>query len=296
MARDFYDVLGVNRNASQDDIKKSYRRLAKKYHPDSNPDDPSAETKFKELNEAYEVLQNPDTRAQYDRFGQNFQQYQQAGGPNGQGFYTTVDFEDIAQSPFGDLFESVFGGFGRGASGRNRAETMLRMDGRDIEQPVIISLREAYEGTTRIITKEGRKLKVNIPRGATDGTKVRLSGEGEPGVNGGNSGNLLLIVQIQPDSQFQRDGDDLQIDIEVDMFTAMLGGEIEVPTMERPVRLKIPAGTQSGRKFRLTGKGMPIMRKKGQHGNLYARVQISVPESLTSEQRKLVEKLRDTFA
>ena len=156
-----------------------------------------------------------------------------------------------------------------------------------------ITLNEAYTGATRLITKGDRSVRVNIPQGATDGTKVRLSGEGEPGVNGGKPGDLYLIIAVDPHPQFTREGDDLITDIRVDMFTAMLGGEVEVPTLGRPVRLKIPAGTQSGRKFRLPGKGMPKLRKTDEYGDLYARVLITVPENLTDAQRSLVESLRE---
>jgi curved DNA-binding protein len=169
------------------------------------------------------------------------------------------------------------------------------MPGRDIEQAVSIHLHEAYTGTTRLITKGGRTIRVNIPAGATDGTRVRLAGEGEPGEGGGAPGNLYLVVKVEPHPQFEREGDDLQVDVRVDMFTAMLGGEIEVPTLSRPVRLKIPAATQSGRKFRLSGKGMPILRQPDHFGDLYARILISVPEQLNDQQRALVEKLRAMF-
>jgi curved DNA-binding protein len=175
-----------------------------------------------------------------------------------------------------------------GFGGRGRA------GGQDIEQPVKISLQEAYTGATRLITKGDRKLKVNIPAGATDGTRVRLSGEGSPGL-GGKAGDLYLIVEIEPDNIFERDEDNLNVEVKVDMFTALLGGEAEVPTLERPVKLRIPAGTQSGRKFRLSGKGMPIKSKSGEFGDLFARILITIPSSLTSEQRELVERLRDSL-
>ncbi len=287
MATDYYDALGVNKNASEKEIKKAYRRLAKKHHPDANPDNPGAEARFKEINEAHEVLSDPEKRAQYDRFGQTF-----GTGGNSQGY---GNMGDIPFTDLSDFFESVMGGFGgRGRPGRRGRQRSMRMDGQDIQQAIRISLREAYEGATRIITKGGRKLKVNIPAGAANGTKVRLSGEGEAGM-GGRPGNLYLIVEVSEDTTFERKGDDLYTDIEVDTFTAMLGGEIEVPTMGRAIRLKIPASTQSGKKFRISGKGMPIMRKRGQFGDLYARALITVPENLTPEQRHMIEELRAAF-
>jgi curved DNA-binding protein len=210
-----------------------------------------------------------------------------------------VDFGD-----FSDIFESLFGGAsGRRRGGRTQTRASpfgsggvgFRMDGEDLTQTVPITLQEAYTGTTRLITKGDRTLRANIPAGAMTGTKVRLSGEGSPGLNGGKAGDLYLIVEVQPDSQFERDGDDLTAEVKVDMFTALLGGEVEVPTLGRPVKLKIPASTQSGRKFRLAGKGMPVLRQADKHGDLYARILITIPNHLTPEQRAAVEKLREMF-
>lgn len=297
MARDYYDILGVNRSADEKEIKQAYRKLAKQYHPDTNPDNPGAADKFKEINEAYEVLSDSDKRAQYDRFGPNFRQYQNMGGNpygGGAGF-------DPSDNPFGDLFESLFnnsGGRGRRGSGGVRFDYgpfNTDMNGRDIEHTVTITLHEAYQGTTRLITKEGRRVSVNIPAGAATGTKVRLAGEGTPGQGTGRPGDLYLIVDVQSDGQFERDGDDLYVDVPVDAFTAMLGGSVEVPTMERPLKVKIPAGTQSGRKLRLTGKGMPNLKDKSKIGDLYARIQLTVPRTLTDEQRQLAEQLRDSL-
>ncbi|MEM6284024.1 MAG: J domain-containing protein [Chloroflexota bacterium] len=299
MAKDYYDVLGVKKDADDREIKRAFRKLAKQYHPDANPDDPTAADKFKDLNEAYEVLSDPDKRQQYDRFGPNFQQYANMGGnPYGRG--TRVDFENIGDSPFGDIFDSFFGGGARGNGRRGSGNTRFdygpfNTKGRDIEHNVTITLREAYDGTTRLITKDGRRVTVNIPAGAATGTKVRLSGEGEPGSGGGENGDLYLIIDVEDDSMFERDGDNLYVDVSVDMFTAMLGGEVEVQTMDRPVRVKIPAGTQSGRKLRLSGKGMPVLKKQDKFGNLYARVLITVPTNLTDEQRDMAAALRDEF-
>lgn len=297
--KDYYQILGVNKNATEKEIKQAYRKLAKKYHPDANPDDPSAESRFKEIGEAYEALSDSEKRAMYDRFGttnpQNF-----AGAPGG--FYTNTEG---GESAFSDIFESLFGGRNRGSgrgSGFSRTQEVPtgfggrgRAEGQDIEQPVKISLQEAFTGATRLITKGDRKLKVNIPAGATTGTKVRLSGEGSPGL-GGKAGDLYLIVEVEADNTFERDDDDLQVEVKVDMFTALLGGEAEVPTLERPVKLRIPAGTQSGRKFRLSGKGMPLKGKSGEFGDLYARVLITIPTNLTAEQRESVERLRDSLS
>lgn len=302
MAKDYYETLGVGRSANEKEIKQAFRKLAKKYHPDANPNDPGAEQKFKEINEAYEVLSDADKRAKYDRFGAGFEQmggFGGNGGPAGGGYTTNVDMGDVS-----DIFEQIFGGRGRSAGNTRRSggfgfggfgQQEVATQGRDIEQPVSISLQEAYSGATRLITKGDRTVRVNIPAGATNGTKVRLAGEGEPGIGGGAAGDLYLIVQVEPDPQFERHGDDLTTEVKVDMFTAILGGEVDVPTLGRPIRLKVPAGTQSGRKFRLGGKGMPLLREKDKHGDLYARVLVTVPEKLNDEQRALVDELRQSL-
>lgn len=295
MPKDYYKILGVNKDASGKDIKKAYRKLAKQYHPDANPNNPGAEARFKEINEAYEVLGDDQKRAQYDRLGPNFadfSRFQDAGGNPYANSYSNVDMNDSA---FGDIFESLFGGMGRGAAPRGGRSAGFNVPGRDLEHEVSISLREAYEGATRFITKGDRRIKVTIPRGATNGTKVRLTGEGEPGMGAARPGDLYLVVTVEPDSQYERSGDDLTTEVKVDMFTALLGGEITVPTLGGPVNLKIPPGTQSGTKFRISGKGMPSLRKPAEFGSLYARVLITVPKNLTEHQRELVNQLKQTI-
>lgn len=291
MAKDYYKTLGVSKNADEKEIKKAYRKLAKQYHPDANPNNPAAEAKFKEVNEAYEVLSDEDKRAKYDRFGPDFAKYQPppgyAGGYPGAGGNVYTDFDGSGVN-FDDLLKNIFGGFSGGGARTSQAT----IKGRDLEYPVKISLREAYEGATRHITNGTRRIKADIPAGVTDGTKVRLAGEGEPGPGG--PGDLYLVIEIEPDSKFERKGHDLYTDVKVDMFAALLGGEVEVPTLSRTVKLNIPAGTQSGQRFRLSGKGMPIARQKGEYGDLYARMLITVPTGLNDDQRRLVEQLRAT--
>ena len=308
MAKDYYKTLGVSRSATEKELKQAYRKLAKKYHPDANPDNPNAEAKFKEINEAYEVLSDKEKRETYDRFGtvnpQQVPPWGAGAAPNGNGQYTytgsNVDFGDL-----GDIFGSLFGRRG-GAGGAVDPRTSnvgspfgsasaRPQRGQDIEQKVGISLQEAYDGATRLITKGDRTVRVNIPAGAKTGTKVRLAGEGDAGYGSGQPGDLYLIVDVEPDSRFERDGDDLSVEVKLDMFTALLGGDVEVPTMGRPIKLKIPAGTQSGRKFRLGKKGMPVLNQTDKFGDLYARILVTVPESLNPEQRELVEQLKATF-
>ncbi|MDE2638550.1 MAG: J domain-containing protein [Chloroflexota bacterium] len=281
MSRDYYDVLGVARNADDDEIKRAFRQKAKQYHPDANPDSPTAEARFKEVSEAYEVLGDDEKRSAYDRFGENWQQYQ---GFNGQHPYAG----GAEAADFSDIFESFFGG------GYQRGGAFPRA-GQDIEQALTISLREAYEGTQRIVSKGGRDITVQIPRGAATGTKVRLAGEGRPGSNGGPAGHLYLVVDVSPDPQFERQGDDLLVDVKVDAFTAMLSGQVNVPTLDRPLRLTIPPGAQPGQKLRLGGKGMPKLRQDGAFGDLLARLVITVPATLDAAQRDLAERLRASF-
>lgn len=297
MAKDYYDILGVNRSASEAELKKAYRKKAKQYHPDANPDNPTAEARFKEVNEAYEVLKDSEKRAQYDRFGENWKNYQGFSQQGGNPYASGAGFNQGAYADMSDMFETIFGSGGRRRGGGGfRTNVNFQRPGDDIEQPIYISLQEAYEGTKRIITKNGREINVNIPRGATTGTKVRLSGEGHPGTGGASSGNLYLVVNVADDPNFERKDDDLYVDVKVDVFTAMLGGEVEVPTMTRPVKMKIKPGTQSGQKLRLTGKGMPKLRGKNDFGNLYARIMITVPEKLNAEQKQQVEALRQSMS
>jgi curved DNA-binding protein len=323
--KDYYDILGVSEDAGQDKIRQAFRRLARKHHPDVNPDDPQAEERFKEINEAYEVLSDPEKRQKYDRLGANWQSYQQAGGRPG-GFDwgqwtseagpqrvhvrqgTPEDLEDLfgGGSPFSDFFTQIFGGMGGavpgGAAQRGPAGAGARPGGfnyqtrprrgRDYEQEVDISLGEAYAGTTRIFQKDGRRLEVKIPPGARTGTRVRVAGEGGVGTAGGQSGDLYLRVDVRPDDQFEREGDDLRTDVSVDLYTAVLGGEATVPTMNGSVMLTIPPGTQNGQVFRLRGKGMPKLRSPQEHGDLYAEVNVRLPTDLTPRQRELFEELR----
>lgn len=303
MAQDYYETLGVGRRASDDEIKQAYRRLAKTCHPDANPNDPHAETRFKQINEAYEVLGNAKKRAQYDRVIAGFSPYDGAARPDGS---TNVDFSDFA-----DVLDSIFG-FGKPGgpspsarrSRRQGTQTRSRVwspedgagaHGRDLEHDVRITLQEAYTGTVRNVTVDGRTLRVNIPAGAKTGTRVRVAGQGENGFGGLAAGDLHLVVQVDNDSRFTRDGDDLHADLRIDLFAALLGGSVDVPTLGRTLKLKIPAGSQSGRKMRLSGQGMPRLHATGQYGDLYVRLLITVPEHLTDDQRRLVEQLRDSL-
>jgi curved DNA-binding protein len=309
--KDYYEILGVSRDADEKEIKSAFRRLARQHHPDVNPGDSEAEERFKEVNEAYEVLSDPEKRRKYDQLGTDWSRWQQAGGrpgdydwsrwtagaPGGERVHvrygTPEDLEDLfgGASPFSDFFSQIFGGM-RGAKPGGFEYQVRPQRGQDFEQEVEISLREAYQGTTRILEKDGRRLEVKIPAGAHTSTRVRMAGEGGPGAAGGDAGDLYLRVRVMPDPQFKREGDDLHVTVPVELYTAILGGKVQVPTLNGPVMLTVPAGTQNGRVFRLRGKGMPRLRRPEQHGDLYAKVDIRLPSDLTPRQRELFEELR----
>jgi curved DNA-binding protein len=316
--KDYYKILGVDKNATEKEIKSAFRKLAREYHPDVNPDDPQAETRFKEINEAYEVLSDSEKRAKYDRLGADWQRWQRAGGhpsdfdwgrwTTGPGservhvrYGTPEDLEDLfgAAGPFSDFFTSIFGGLGGGArrrggfGGFEDYEFQARpRRGQDLEQEVEISLAEAYRGTTRLLTKDGRRLEVKIPPGSKMGTRVRVRGEGSGGVAGGQAGDLYLKVKVARDPRFERKGDDLHVTVPADLYTAVLGGEVPVSTLSGEVKLKIPPGSQNGQIFRLRGKGMPKLRRPTEYGDLYVRLDVRLPTKLTPEQRELFEQLR----
>lgn len=289
--KDYYKVLGVERGADEQEIKRAYRQLALKYHPDKNPD---SEEHFKEINEAYEVLGDTEKRSKYDRLGSSYRNWERAGRTPGgfdwsqwqtggaSGVRVEVgDFGDLfGDGGFSDFFNAIFG---MGAQRRVRAR------GRDLEQPITISLAEAYSGTSRHYSRNGRKLEVDIPPGADTGTRVRVSGKGEQGA--GKPGDLYLKVRVQSMPGMVRKGDNLHVDVSSDLYSAVLGGEIEVQTFAGAVLLKIPAGSQPDQIFRLRGKGMPKLRNPSQHGDLYAKLKIRLPKKLKKEERRLFEEL-----
>lgn len=323
--KDYYKILGVARGAGADDIKKAFRKLARKYHPDVNPGDKKAEEKFKEINEAYEVLSDPDKRHKYDTLGPN---WHDQFGPNFSGSSSRRAYNfngrgmpfDTDGSNFSDFFETLFGRSGAGAT-RSTRDDLRRRAGDNIEQPVEVSLQEAYVGGARTfniqstevcticqgtgeignktctnckgqgIIPRNKRIQVKIPPGVENGSKIRVAGEGQPGIGGGPRGDLFLVISVKPDPMFERKGDDLYADIDVELVTAMLGGQVSVPLPdERKLLLTIPPETQNGRTFRLAGKGMPRLRGEGS-GNLFARVKVLLPTQLSSEERELFERL-----
>jgi DnaJ-class molecular chaperone len=317
--KDYYATLGVGKTATEKEIKQAFRKLARKHHPDVNPGDKVAEAKFKEINEAYEVLGDPAKRKKYDELGANWRAYEQAertGGPNpfagqwnvnvggGQGGFRTMTQEEMEemfgdQNPFSDFFTTFFGGGFGGAESAARGGTRGRSrtrKGRDVEHEIELSLEDAYHGTMRRLSLKHdghtRTVDVRIPAGVGDGSRVRISGEGEPGTGGAASGDLYLRVRLAPHPLFERKGRDVYVKVPLPVTTAALGGEVEVPTIAgKAVRLRIPALTQNGQVFRLKGYGMPTVNKNEDKGDAYARVEAQLPTQLTPEERSHYEAL-----
>ena len=324
--KDYYATLGVSKTASDKELKQAYRKLARKYHPDVNPGDKSAESRFKEINEAYEVLGDPEKRRKYDELGANWRMYEQAqeqgqpfpggfggvgGGPGeggtwtinmgGPGGYRTMTEDEMHEmfgneDPFSDFFRTFFGGGAAGEARGRQARAPRSQKGRDIEHEVELTLEEAYHGTMRRISIKqsghARSIDVRIPPGVKDGSRVRAAGEGETGANGGAAGDLFLRVRIKPHPVFERKGDDLYAKVPVPVTTAVLGGEAQVPTITGSLRLKVPETTQPGQIFRLKGHGMPLASKPDARGDLYATIDVQLPRALTKDQRQAWEQLQ----
>ncbi|HYL99258.1 MAG TPA: DnaJ C-terminal domain-containing protein [Blastocatellia bacterium] len=324
--RDYYEVLGVKRDASQDEIKRAYRKLARKFHPDVNPGDKSAEEKFKGLNEAYEVLSDPEKRTRYDELGENWKAGADFTPPQGwQSSGTTVhfgDFSDLfsgagAQTGFSDFFETLFGGGGRSQA---RGARGFAMRGQDVEADIELPLEDVDQGATRTITISGaetcpdcggtgvqkgkvcvnchgagallkpRSLEVNVPPGLRDGSTIRLSGQGQPGSGGGPPGDLFLHVKLLPHPLFTVvSDDDIQIELPVAPWEPALGAKVSVPTLDGPVEMTIPGGAQGGQRLRLRGQGLHTRR--GGRGDEYVKLKIVVPPRLTTKERESMEKL-----
>jgi curved DNA-binding protein len=306
--KDYYKVLGVERKATKEDIKRVYRKLALKYHPDRNPGNAQAEEKFKEINEAYQVLSDPEKRSRYDQLGESYTRWQQGGQPTG-GF----NWEDwFAQSPggggvrvdvgnlddmfgggFSEFFRRIFGGspdMGPMSGGRGIPQRRTRAEKPAYQQETGISLSEAFQGTIRRLEIDGRRLEVKIPPGARSGTKVRVA-NAVPADASGSMADLYLVIRVADDSRFERKGNDLHTELTIDLFTAVLGGEITVPTLAGNVVLTIPPGTQPGQSMRLTGRGMPNLNAPQNFGDLFVHIKVKIPRNLTPRQRELFQEL-----
>lgn len=302
--RDYYKVLGVEKSATADEIKSAYRKLARKYHPDVNPNDKESETKFKEVSEAYEVLGNPEKRKKYDTLGSNWRQHQQRGGRpedyNWQQWYgaqggaqgqTQYEFQgdinDFFQGGggggggFSDFFSSIFGG------GRRAAQPAR---GQDYEATAELTLEEAYNGAQRVLTVNNKTIRISIKPGIADGQKLKLSGKGGSGRSGAPNGDLYITIRIAPHARYERRGDDLYLTVAVDLYEALLGGETEVQTFGGTIKLRIPAEAQNGTMLRLKGLGMPRYGTK-ERGDLYAKLDVQLPKKLSDKERSLIREL-----
>ena len=313
---DYYKVLGVERNATQDDIKKAYRKMARKYHPDLNKDDPNAKDKFQEINEANEVLSDPEKRKKYDEYGEHWKHadefkaereaYQRAQERGGQSAYWySVNGDDFMggfggnahgfggnASGFSDFFEQLFG-HGASAGRSGRGYNMMSRGG-DIEAQMNLSLREAAVTHKQTFSVNGENLRITIPAGIADGQMIKLKGHGEKGSNGAPDGDLYITFQIAPDPEFKREGDDLFTDVDIDLYTAVLGGSVNVRTIDGMVKLKVNPGTQNDTKVRLRGKGFPVYKKEGTFGDLIVTYHVNIPTSLSEKQKELFTQLKNS--
>ena len=307
---DYYKVLGVERNASQDDIKKAYRKMARNYHPDLNKDDPNAKDKFQEINEANEVLSDPEKRKKYDEYGEHWKHadefkaereaYQRAQHSGGQSAYWySVNGDDFMggfgrgnASGFSDFFEQLFG-HGASAGRSGRGYNMMSRGG-DIEAQMNLSLREASVTHKQTFSVNGENLRITIPAGIADGQMIKLKGHGEKGSNGAPDGDLYITFQIAPDPDFKREGDDLFTDVDIDLYTAVLGGTVNVRTINGMVKLKVNPGTQNDTKVRLRGKGFPVYKKEGTFGDLIVTYHVDIPTALSEKQKELFTQLKNS--
>lgn len=308
--KDYYKILGVDKSASQDDIKKAFRKLAVKYHPDKNAGNKEAEEKFKEINEANEVLSDAGKRKKYDELGENWKYYQQAGGQSqdfdwsryanqgggGTRYYSGGDFsgfEGFGGGGFSDFFETLFGGggFSQGGGARRGGRRSASMRGEDMRAALSITLEEAYNGVEKLFTIDGQSIKLKIKPGIPDGQVLKLQGKGYAGSGGGAHGDLLLSITIEKDSRFERKGADLYKDINVDIVTAELGGKAEVKTFKGTVKVNIAKETDNGKTLRLPGMGMPVYGKESHFGDLYVKVNLTIRKNLSDKEEKLFKEL-----
>ena len=300
---DYYSVLGLPKTASDGDIKKAYRKLARKHHPDLNPSDEEAGKKFQQVNEANEVLSDPDKRKKYDQYGKDWQhaeqfeetrrQQQQQREQYAQGNPVGGDFsEGFGGADFSDFLSSMFGSEGSAGSGRrqsSRSQTQFR--GQDYQAELHLTLNETRTTHKQTMTVDGKNIRITVPAGIENGQKIKLAGYGSPGVNGGPAGDLYITFAIADDSRYKRMGNDLYVDEEIDLYTALLGGERVVETMDGKVKLTVPPETQMGAKVRLKGKGFPVYKQDDAFGDLYITWRVKLPINLTDEQKELFRQL-----
>lgn len=300
---DYYKILGIDKKSSADQIKKAYRKLARKYHPDVNPGDKQAEKKFKEINEANEVLSHPQNREKYDKYGENWkhgEEYEKAQQQQRQyqsqqgGSYSDFGGADFGEgADFSDFFQSMFGGGGGGFGQSSRGSASGKFKGQDVSAELNLHLRDAAKTHQQTFDINGKKVRITIPAGVADGQKIKLKGHGNPGVNGGPNGDLFITFNIKDDVHFKRNGDDLTSDVEIDFYTAILGGEVPIKTLDGSVNLKVKPETANGTKVRLKGKGFPVYKKEGEFGDLFVTYKIKIPTNLTAKEKELFQQLKD---
>ncbi len=288
---DYYKILGVNKNATQDEIKSAYRKLARKFHPDLNPDNKEAQTKFQQVNEANEVLSDPEKRKKYDKYGKDWKhaeefekqqsQRQQSSNFGGQQTYTG----DFGSGDFSDFFESMFGGRGE------RSSRSVKFRGEDFNAELHLNLSDVYNTHQQTLTVNGKKIRITIPAGVENGQVIKLKGHGGPGVNGGPAGDLYITFVITNNTKFKRAGNDLYLPVELDLYTAILGGDITIDTLNGKVKLKVNPETQNDTKIRLKGKGFPVYKKEGEFGDLYVTYHIKIPTHLSEKEKELFKEL-----
>ncbi len=314
--KDYYKILGVSKSATQDEIKKAFRKLAVKYHPDKNSGDKEAEAKFKEINEANEVLSDSTKRKRYDELGSNWNNYQQSPGQSQGGFdwgkyqqqygggsqqsgqsYTT-DFGDFSSSfggggsgGFSDFFEAFFGGAGFSGGKQKSSGRRQALKGQDMQAELQVSLDDSYNGAEKVFEISGQTIKLKLKKGVSDGQVLKLAGKGYPGNNNGPNGDLLLTIKVSKHPLYNRIDDDLYMGLPLDIFTAVLGGKLDVVTLKGKIKITIPPETSNGKTLRLAGLGMPKYGKDSQHGDMFVKIELETPKNLTSEEKKLFEEL-----
>jgi curved DNA-binding protein len=290
---DYYQVLGVGKTATPEEIKAAYRKLARKYHPDLNPNDATAKAKFQQLNEANEVLSDAEKRRKYDQYGKDFKHVDESAGARGQrpssagGPFTYSQGDE----DFSDFFRSMFEGGAAGGGPRGAGGRSIKFRGQDIAAELHLNLKQAYTSQQQVLSVGGRQIRVTIPAGVENGQTLMLAGLGGPGVNGGPAGDLYVTFAIDDDKKFRRSGADLYATVELDLYTAVLGGEVVVDTMDSSVKLKVAPETQNEAKVKLKGKGMPVFKKEGEFGDLYVTFKVKLPTNLTDKQKQLFAEL-----